>query len=117
MRHEFTPRTKGILEKRAGMKCSRPSCEIVTGGPNVDSDSSRNLGVAAHITAASPEGPRYDPALSEDERRSPRNGIWLCQTCAKEVDSDVKEFTVEVLLAWKRTADDKARLECGRKRL
>ena len=73
--------------------------------------------MAAHITAASPEGPRFDSELSENERRSPRNGIWLCQTCAKLVDSDVDEFTVKVLQGWKRMADDRARLECGMKRL
>jgi hypothetical protein len=48
------------------------------------------LGVAAHITAASPDGPRYDQNLSSEQRKSPDNGIWLCQNCAKLVDNDGK---------------------------
>lgn len=64
-----------------------------------------NIGVAAHITAAAPRGPRYDPALSVKERKSIRNAIWLCQTCAKLIDSDMPEYTVELLRKWKRVAE------------
>jgi hypothetical protein len=64
--------------------------------------------VAAHITAASPDGPRYDPVLSQDERRSQNNGIWLCQTCAKLVDNDPLRYHAEMLREWKAFAEDRA---------
>lgn len=70
-----------------------------------------NIGVAAHITAASPNGPRYDPDLSPTERRAAANGIWLCQNCAKLVDSDVVRFTPKRLRAWKDEAEEVARIE------
>jgi hypothetical protein len=60
-----------------------------------------NLGVAAHIRAASMGGPRYDPDLLPEERSSPSNGIWLCQNCAKLVDNEISCFPVSVLRQWK----------------
>jgi hypothetical protein len=50
-----------------------------------------NVGVAAYITAASPGGPRYDPALTTDQRSGGENAIWLCQTCGKLVEKPVSE--------------------------
>jgi hypothetical protein len=63
------------------------------------------VGVAAHITAASPGGPRYDASLSSADRQSAANGIWLCQKCAKLVDNDPERYTVSVLRLWKEQAE------------
>jgi hypothetical protein len=68
-----------------------------------------NVGVACHITAASPGGPRYDSTLSPEERSSIRNAVWLCQTCAKLIDSDEVRFTARVLQEWKWIAEQRAR--------
>src|SRR5436190_1364081 len=43
-------------------------------------------------------------SLSSEERRSQANGIWMCAVHAKEVDSDDKHFTVEMLREWKSKA-------------
>jgi hypothetical protein len=67
-----------------------------------------NVGVAAHITAASPGGKRYDPCLSPEQRKHPNNAIWLCQYCAKLIDSDELRFTVSVLHGWKSAAEAEA---------
>lgn len=64
-----------------------------------------NVGVAAHITAAAPGGPRYDSSLTSDQRRNQSNGIWLCETHGKLVDSDSKHFTVEKLREWKLASE------------
>jgi tetratricopeptide (TPR) repeat protein len=63
------------------------------------------VGVAAHITAASPGGPRYDAALSGAERSAALNGIWLCQTCSKLIDSDLSRYTADLLRQWKTRAE------------
>jgi hypothetical protein len=42
-------------------------------------DGTIDIGVAAHITAAAPNGPRYDPSLTSAQRRRHLNGIWLCR--------------------------------------
>jgi len=88
VRDDFLIPVKDTLAKRVGFRCSNPGCRKPTSGPQEDPAKSVNVGVAAHITAAASDGPRYDPALSSDERKSPPNGIWLCQSCAKLVDND-----------------------------
>jgi hypothetical protein len=106
MRDDFTLATKELLAKRVAFRCSNPRCSQVTSGPQEDPGKSINIGVAAHITAASPDGPRYDPTLTPDERRDPTNGIWLCQSCAKLIDSDFSRYTVQVLQEWKSQTED-----------
>jgi hypothetical protein len=113
-RDDFTPHTKQILQNRVASRCSYPSCRAVTAGPQVDPSKALNIGVAAHITAATPNGPRYDQSLTAEQRSSISNGIWLCQNCAKLVDNDPPRFTVQVLPTWKAEAEEAAFHEIGR---
>lgn len=92
------------------MKCSYPDCRAPTSGPDGD-DGVTNTGVAAHISAASPGGARYDEALSAQARTDINNGIWLCQTHAKLIDDDELTYTIPVLRDWKETAEHMAALE------
>lgn len=108
MRDEFSQRVKDNLGKRVGFLCSNPGCGMPTVGPHSNSASATNIGVAAHITAASPGGPRYDPTTAEDVRSAIENGIWLCQSCAKLIDSDLNKYSVDTILDWKRQAERKA---------
>lgn len=113
-RDDFSAGVKAMLANRVGFRCSKPDCRALTAGPSAErSDARTNVGVAAHITAASPGGPRYDATLTSEERRSLDNGIWLCQTHGKQVDDDVS-FTVDILRAWKRSAELDARDLLGR---
>jgi hypothetical protein len=114
MRDDFPAAVKQTLAHRVGLLCSNPQCRASTIGPRLNSSETINVGVAAHICAASPEGPRYDPVQSQEQRRSLDNGIWLCQTCAKLIDSDVTAFTPAVLQSWKRQAEADARLRLGK---
>ena len=111
MRDDFDQKTKDVLFKRAGAKCSNLGCRKETCGPHSDDEKAINIGVAAHITAASEGGPRYDPALSKEERMSASNGIWLCQTCAKLIDSDTGRYTVDLIRRWKSDAESYALTE------
>ncbi len=75
-RDDFAQRTKDILAKRAGFLCSNPSCRALTSGPSNGTDEGTvNLGVAAHIKAAAPGGPRYDPRQTPEQRSSLTNGL------------------------------------------
>jgi hypothetical protein len=71
-------------------------------------------GDAAHITAASRNGARFDSSLTPDERRSYSNGIWLCVTHARIVDQDKSRYTVDVLRRWKADAEAEAQKNLGR---
>lgn len=75
-----------------------------------DSDKVVIVGVAAHIKAAAPGGPRYDPLQTTDERRHSSNGIWLCTTHAKQIDDDPAHFTVEKIKGWKQGAEQRSAL-------
>jgi hypothetical protein len=105
MRDDFSPNVKLLLAKRVNFICSNPDCQRTTTGPSSDPRKSINIGVASHITAAAPGGPRYDATLSQEERKSPENGIWLCQKCAKLVDSDPQRYSQEILRKWKLNAE------------
>jgi len=108
VRDDFSARTTDQLAKRAGNVCSNPGCRRPTFGAAKSHDGFMNVGVASHITAAAPGGPRYDPNLTSEQRRHQSNGIWLCQTHGKAVDSDDGHFTVEMLREWKRLAEGRS---------
>ncbi|GGJ36749.1 tetratricopeptide repeat protein [Streptomyces brasiliensis] len=108
LRDDFSRRVKETLAARVAFRCSNPDCSAVTAGPKLGEGGAVNLGVAAHITAASPGGPRYDPALTSTERSAEANGLWLCQNCGKLIDSDVTRYTVQTLCQWKVEAEQRA---------
>jgi len=108
MRDEFPSAVIEALAKRVNVRCSNPGCRRPTSGPRSDAAKVVNIGVAAHITAASPGGPRYDASLSAEERGSIENGIWLCQNCAKLIDNDANQFTVDVVRGWKAMSEARA---------
>lgn len=114
MRDDFPRRMKQVLAARVGFRCSNPDCRASTTGPVTDPHRSSSIGEAAHITAASPGGPRFDAGLSSRDRCSAGNGIWLCRTCARVVDEDVQRYTPDVLRFWKMDAEELAAREKGR---
>jgi len=107
MRDDFTTSTKETLAKRVHFLCSNPDCQLATVGPHSEVDKVVNKGVAAHITAASPGGKRYDPSLTSKQRSCIENAIWLCQNCAKLIDNDESRFTTELLREWKLVAESR----------
>lgn len=113
-RDDFSEAVRKAVAARAGHLCSNPSCRAPTSGPQSDPTKSVNLGVAGHITAASLQGPRYDPTLSSKERCHADNAIWLCQNCGKLVDNDESKFTVDELRRWKQEAEAEAERRVGR---
>lgn len=108
MRDDFNRATKELLAKQAGHRCAHPHCGKPTSGADESGTGAINIGVAAHITAASAGGPRYDPALTSEQRKDATNGIWLCQDHAHAVDADDSGFSPEILRTWKRQAEDRS---------
>lgn len=113
-RDDFPEATKRLLATRVNHRCSNPDCGAPTSGPQSDPNKSLNVGVAAHITAAAPGGPRYEPTITSQKRSDISNGIWLCQTCAKLVDNDATRFTATVLRSWKSQAEEDAFHQIGK---
>ena len=101
------------MRRVAGI-CSNPNCTVQTEGPSDKADKNATIGVAAHITAASKNGPRYDASLTQAQRKSADNGIWLCENCAALIDKNVKEHPVALLHQWKAQAEFRAKANRGK---
>lgn len=110
-RDDFSLTTKKILRDRAGNRCSNPHCNRLTSGPASDNLRAINVGTASHICAAAKGGPRYDENMTSDERKSPNNGIWLCNFCADLIDKDTNRYTVSLLHKWKTEAERNAEFQ------
>lgn len=107
-RDDFTKKTVAVLAKRVAWLCSNPKCQQVTIGANSASEGVIITGVAAHITAAAAGGPRYNSALTPDQRKDISNGIWLCSNCSILIDRDKEAHTVSLLHDWKREAEGRS---------
>lgn len=102
---DFSEATKRIIAKRAGYRCSFPSCGRTTIGPGSAPDQVEQTGHAAHIFAATDgEGPRGTGGLSSADRKKPENGIWMCATHAGLIDQQLgQRYPQPELQRWKAT--------------
>lgn len=109
---------KTVIEKlrmRVSNRCSNPNCRVPTTAPSGDTDKVNNIGIAAHICAASLGGPRFSSKMSTEERKSINNAIWLCANCSIGIDRDIEKYTVSILKGWKKEAESLAADELGKK--
>jgi len=88
------------LAKRAAYKCSNPDCQILTIGPNSNSDSATIIGEAAHIYGARPASKRYKSDMTDYTRAQITNGLWLCTNCHKKIDRDESRYPANLLFRW-----------------
>lgn len=115
-RDNFTQATKDVMAKRVACLCSNPDCRKSTFGPKSESSKSVTIGEAAHITAATFDGPRYDESITSEERKSVKNGIWLCRNCAGLIDKDPEKYSVGMLDNWKINAEQRAEINISSNR-
>lgn len=112
-RSEFKQPVKQALAKRVGNACSFPSCNSVTEGPNLESEIGiSRTGMACHIYAAAtgPAARRVDVNMPVEKLTDISNGIWMCYTHGKLIDTDESTYTVEQLMVWKDVAEIRAML-------
>lgn len=106
-RDNFSKPVALTLRDRANNFCSYPACGISTRSAHSDPQKSINTGIAAHICAASKNGPRYDSNMSTAERKDISNAIWLCSNHAALIDKDPKNHPVATLKLWKQQAENR----------
>jgi hypothetical protein len=116
-RDEFSPKVRDTLAKRASYICSNPDCRLVTVAASAaDPNKFLYVGKAAHITAAAPEGPRYDASLTSEDRSDASNGIFLCAACADLIDRNGgADFDVPILRSWKSAHESWTRENLNKK--
>ena len=112
--------TKVRLALWSGNRCAMPSCHRLLAEPR--GDDVILFGVAAHIAGERSGGTRgrpsarFDPAMTDEERNSLSNLLYVCVDCHVRIDahpSGVRDFPVERLLAIKaeHERDVDARME------
>jgi hypothetical protein len=117
--NDFPQRVRQAIAFRAQFVCSFPDCDSITVGPSSASDAGYvTSGEAAHIHAASADGPRYLATMTRDECVSIRNAIWLCARHHAIVDGDPVAYPADRLRQWRdaREKQAKADHEAGRSR-
>lgn len=113
-RANFSTRSRTILAQRAAYRCSNPNCGALTIGPGDKGDDVAISGTGAHIYAAAIGGPRGTGGLPPAERSALTNGIWLCATCGRLVDTNEgNAYPAPLLRSWKDWHETRTRLEMG----
>lgn len=90
-RKPVTPTVLRYLFAHSGNRCAHPDCEHIL----VNGDGTF-VAQIAHITAAASGGPRYDPSLDDEQRRSAENLILLCYRHHRELDLDPNVTASEI---------------------
>ncbi|WP_127127938.1 ATP-binding protein [Pseudoflavitalea rhizosphaerae] len=85
-----TSNTIKKLLLRSGNRCAFPSCQEV-----IFTDNDELVAECCHIEAALPGGERFNPAHTNEERRSYENLLFLCHKHHVETNNEV--YTVEIL--------------------
>ena len=101
--------TKLLLAHRSGDRCAFPGCPRTL---TIDSPSGGEpaaTGEAAHIRGENPNSARYDAAITEEDRDSYHNLIYLCRDHHTQIDRQVADFSVDRLLAIKTEHEKKVR--------
>lgn len=93
------------LDTLSGNQCASPDCTrsfIARDGMSIVSK-------ICHIAAASPEGPRFDPLMDNDQRRHFDNLILLCDECHTIIDNKENElkYPTSLLIEWKKSHEEK----------
>ena len=105
-RDDFLQKTKKIGAMRVAYRCCYKGCGKVTIGPADNNSQYQNNGVACHICAASPKGPRYDKNMTKEERRGLDNLIWMCSNHSHQIDTDYTNYSVQELREWKKNMEE-----------
>ncbi|MES9855477.1 MAG: hypothetical protein ABW166_02590 [Sedimenticola sp.] len=114
-RDDFSIPTKRTLAQRSGGRCSYPGCDKLCWLPGEEPTKAATIGVAAHICAASSDGPRYNESQKVEERKDISNAIYMCQNHAREIDTDEQRFSVELLKNWKDRHESQIRGQADNK--
>src|SRR6266496_520597 len=84
-------------------RCYHPECPVPSTS-TIEGKTIRRTEVV-HIVANSPQAPRYDPAMTKDERNNSSNLILLCPPHHESADRDIAKHPVARLLQWKQAIE------------
>jgi hypothetical protein len=102
---QYKPSTVRRLDTLSGNKCAWPDCTKRL----IAKDEKSIISKICHIEAAGKDGPRYNPNMTDDERRHFNNLFLLCDEHHTIIDNKENErkYSVELLKEWKRNHESK----------
>lgn len=80
--------TRNALYAKSGNRCAYPGCNQIL----IDDINNSNI---CHIISEKPNGPRHDPNYIDYDNEE--NLILLCRNHHNEVDTNVEEYSVDIL--------------------
>jgi hypothetical protein len=104
---EFRRTTIRNLDTLSSNQCAAPGCTK----PLIASDGETIISKICHIEAASDDGPRFNPRMTDEDRRHFSNLILLCDEHHRIIDNKANEnkYPVELLKKWKEDHESKAK--------
>jgi hypothetical protein len=102
---QYRPAHTKLLFTLSGNQCASPDC-IKT---MIAKDEKSMIAKICHIAAASADGPRFNPSMTDDERRHFDNLIILCDECHTIIDNkeNESEYPTKLLKKWKSEHEGK----------
>lgn len=106
---QYKPSHVRRLDTLSRNECAAPDCTRKI----IAHDGESIIGKICHIEAASINGPRFNPAMDDDDRRHFNNLILMCDECHTVIDNKNNEakFPVSLLKEWKMEHESKGHLE------
>lgn len=95
-----------ILCTKSGNRCAMPDCRKILVIDGTTTDPASLVAEMAHIKGEKPDAARYDASMSDIERNSHPNLIFVCPSCHKEIDDQPNTYSVEKLYNIKRNHEE-----------
>jgi hypothetical protein len=97
-----------LLLQRSGDRCAFSNCRKLLSADANDLDDAAILGEMAHVAGEKPgakgknnASARYDPDMTNDERNSYKNLVYLCREHHRLIDEQENTYSVDLLLKMK----------------
>lgn len=95
-----------ILCTKSGNRCAMPDCRRILVADGTAADPASLVAAMAHIKGEKPGSARYDANMSDMERNTHSNLVFVCPSCHKKIDDQLNTYTVEKLYDIKRCHED-----------
>ncbi|MDP2683266.1 MAG: HNH endonuclease [Deltaproteobacteria bacterium] len=86
-----------ILCTKSGNRCALPDCRKILVIDGTATDLASLVAEMAHINGEMPGAARYDASMSDIERNTHPNLIFVCPSCHKKIDDQPNKYSVEKL--------------------
>ena len=101
--------TKMLLAFRSGDRCAFPECQRKLTIDSPDGSDATITGQAAHIAGEREGAARFDKSMTDEQRNSQANLIYLCADHHSQIDKQASHFPISMLLEFKAKHEERIR--------